>query len=210
MGQLRHREESGNGQFEEPLGIAADSSNNVYVTDYRYNHVEKFDSNGNYLMQWGSNGSGNGQFSYPYGIAVDSGNNVYVADGGNSRVEEFDSSGNYLTQWGSYGSGNGQFNGPEGIAVDSTGNAIYVADRGNYRIEAFVNITTGGAFGLTNGVFGFNVSGPSGSTVVIQASTDLRTWIPLQTNLLGSGPLYFSDPQSPNNVQRFYRAQLLP
>ena len=46
--------------------------------------------------------------------------------------------------------------------------------------------------------------------MVIQASTDLQTWIPLQTNLLGSGPLYFSDAQSPANVQRFYRAQLSP
>jgi hypothetical protein len=34
--------------------------------------------------------------------------------------------------------------------------------------------------------------------------------MPLQTNLLGSGSLYFSDPQSPANVWRFYRAQLSP
>jgi hypothetical protein len=59
-------------------------------------------------------------------------------------------------------------------------------------------------------VFGFNVTGPSGASVVIQASTDLQTWIPLQTNLLGSGPLHFSDAQSPANVHRFYRTQLLP
>jgi hypothetical protein len=59
-------------------------------------------------------------------------------------------------------------------------------------------------------VFGFDVSGPSGSNVVIQASTDLKTWIPLQTNLLGSGLLYFSDPQSTTNVRRFYRAKLSP
>jgi Glycine rich protein len=71
-------------------------------------------------------------------------------------------------------------------------------------------ITAQAAFGFTNGVFGFNVTGPSGSNVVIQASTDLQTWIPLQTNLLGSGPLYFSDPQSATNVRRFYRTQLLP
>jgi hypothetical protein len=73
-----------------------------------------------------------------------------------------------------------------------------------------VAISTGAVVGFTNGVFGFDVSGPSGSNVVIQASTDLRTWIPLQTNLLGSGPLYFSDSQSTTNVQRFYRALLLP
>jgi hypothetical protein len=70
--------------------------------------------------------------------------------------------------------------------------------------------TTNAAFGFTNGVFGFNVTGPSGANVVIQASTDLQTWIPLQTNLLGSGPLYFSDPQSATNVRRFYRAELSP
>jgi len=31
--------------------------------------VQKFDSSGNYLGQFGSFGTGNGQFRYPYGIA---------------------------------------------------------------------------------------------------------------------------------------------
>jgi len=56
----------------------------------------------------------------------------------------------------------------------------------------------------------FNVIGLAGSNVVIQASTDLQTWIPLQTNLLGTGPLYFSDSQFPANPRRFYRVQFLP
>ena len=71
-------------------------------------------------------------------------------------------------------------------------------------------VTNNAAFGFTNGLFGFDVTGPTGSNVVIQASTDLQTWIPLQTNLLDNGLLYFSDVQSPANVRRFYRAQLLP
>ncbi|HUD46490.1 MAG TPA: choice-of-anchor tandem repeat GloVer-containing protein [Candidatus Baltobacteraceae bacterium] len=70
--------------------------------------------------------------------------------------------------------------------------------------------TTNAAFGFTNGVFGFSISGPAGSNVVIEVSADLKTWIPLQTNHLGGGPLYFSDSQSPTNRQRFYRAELLP
>jgi hypothetical protein len=69
-------------------------------------------------------------------------------------------------------------------------------------------ITTNSVFGLTNGEFGFDVSGPVGSNVVIQASADLKIWIPLQTNLLDSSPLYFSDSQSPTNRPRFYRAVL--
>jgi hypothetical protein len=75
---------------------------------------------------------------------------------------------------------------------------------------ALALITANAAFSFTNGVFGFDVAGPAGSNVVIQASTNLQTWIPLQTNLLGSGLLHFSDAQSPANRHRFYRAQLSP
>jgi hypothetical protein len=75
---------------------------------------------------------------------------------------------------------------------------------------ALALITANAAFSFTNGVFGFEVAGPAGSNVVIQASTNLQTWIPLQTNLLGSGLLHFSDAQSPANRHRFYRAQLSP
>jgi hypothetical protein len=83
-------------------------------------------------------------------------------------------------------------------------------DLANPEPASLAIITTNAAFGFTDGVFGFDVAGPSGANVVIQASTDLQTWIPLQTNLLASGPLYFSDPQSSTNVQRFYRAKLSP
>jgi hypothetical protein len=126
------------------------------------------------------------------------------------------------TNWSALGSG---MNGPV-IALVVSGNTLYAggsfttagATVSTYAAMAnlasppvpIAIITTNTAFGFTNGVFGFDVSGPSGSNVVIQASTDLQTWIPLQTNLLGSGPLHFSDAQSPANVQRFYRAKLSP
>ena len=148
-----------NGQFNGPVGIAVDSSNNVYVADFDNSRVEKFDSNGNYLTQWGSLGTNNGQFYYAEGVAVDSSNNVYVADFDNSRVEKFDSNGNYLTQWGSYGSGNGQFHGPAGIDVDSSNN-VYVADSNNHRVVKFDSngnyLTQWGSYGSGNGQFEFN------------------------------------------------------
>ena len=46
-----------------PAGVALDTSNNVYVAN-GYNRVEKFDSHGNYLTQWGSPGGGNGHDSH--------------------------------------------------------------------------------------------------------------------------------------------------
>jgi len=38
-------------------------------------------------------------------------------------------------------------------------------------------------------------------------STNLVDWLPLQTNILGSGPFYFSDPDTSLFTKRFYRAR---
>ena len=60
----------GNGQFNNPRGIAVDNSGNVYVADTNNNRVQEFDANGNFVSTWGSFGSGNGQFTSPNGIAA--------------------------------------------------------------------------------------------------------------------------------------------
>jgi DNA-binding beta-propeller fold protein YncE len=52
------------------VGLAFDASGNIYVSDVGNNRIQKFDSHGNYLSQFGSYGSGNGQFFAPYGVAV--------------------------------------------------------------------------------------------------------------------------------------------
>jgi len=134
------------GQFDRPVGVAVGASGNVYVTEYGNNRVDKLDSAGNCLIEWGSQGWGDGQFQNPDGIAIDTAGNVYVADFGGNRVEKFDSFGNYLTQWGSPsagcpngGSGLGQFNCPTGIAVDAAGN-VYVADQNNNRVQVFAPV----------------------------------------------------------------------
>jgi len=58
-----------------------------------------------------------------------------------------------------------------------------------------------------NQSFSFNVTGTPGLSCVIQGSTDLTTWIPLQTNVL---PFAFTDPQSEGYPIRCYRALLQP
>ena len=120
---------TGNGQLDYPIGIAIDSSKNIYVTENGNHRIQKFDSNGNFITKWGSRADAyypvGGQFDLPVGIAVDSQNHVYVSDRGLNWIQEFDSNGNFLTKWGSSGTGTGQLNEPVGVAIDSSSN-VYV------------------------------------------------------------------------------------
>ena len=58
---------SNNGQFSYPRGITFDSHNHLYVVDSGNNRVQKFNTNGNYLLQFGSKGASDGRLSSPYG-----------------------------------------------------------------------------------------------------------------------------------------------
>jgi secreted PhoX family phosphatase len=122
------------------VGIAVDSSGNVYVVDTFNFRVEKFTSSGSYLMQFGSSSTGPGQLSGPNSVAVDSADNVFVTDAG-IRVEEFASSGTFSSMFGSNGTGPGQFTAAYGIATDSSGN-VYVVDGQGARVEEFTGSGT--------------------------------------------------------------------
>jgi hypothetical protein len=65
--------------------------------------------------------------------------------------------------------------------------------------------TSDANFGVQTYQFGFNISWASGQTVVVEASTNLVVWQPVQTNMITTGSAYFSDPQWTNYPGRFYR-----
>ena len=58
-----------------------------------------------------------------------------------------------------------------------------------------------------NGQFGFDLSGPVGNKVVVDASVDLKTWTPVWTNTL-TGTIHFTDSQSATFWHRSYRARV--
>jgi len=82
-------EGEGDGQFNFPIGVAVDSSDNVYVADLGNRRIQKFDSDGTFITKWGSFGKGDGQFEFPTGVAVDSSGNAYVTDIENNRIQKF-------------------------------------------------------------------------------------------------------------------------
>ncbi|MFC1716412.1 T9SS type A sorting domain-containing protein, partial [Candidatus Poribacteria bacterium] len=68
-----------------------DNSENLYVADSLNSRIQKFDSEGNFLIKWGTKGSDDGQFDSPWDVAVDVSGNVYVADAANRRIQKFTS-----------------------------------------------------------------------------------------------------------------------
>ena len=102
------------GQIHDPRDVAVDTAGNVYVADRLNGRVQKFDAEGNYLLQW------RGSFTDPISIAVDVANNIYVGgtnrDRSNAHIEKFTADGVFLTRWGSSGTGNGQFSYPGSIS----------------------------------------------------------------------------------------------
>jgi hypothetical protein len=85
---------AGNGQFNNPVGVAVDSSGNVYVADYGNHRIQKFNQNGNYITQWDSPGDSH----FAESVAVDPSGNVYVV-GNLTTIKKFDSNGNLIDTW---------------------------------------------------------------------------------------------------------------
>jgi len=103
-----------------PMGLAFDSSGNLYVSDQAGGNIKKFDSSGGTGTVFATGLTG------PCGLAFSDGN-LYVANAGNSTILKFNSSGQVST----FTSTN-LLASPFGLAFDSSGN-LFVAcpDNGN-------------------------------------------------------------------------------
>jgi len=89
---------TGEGEFIHPTGIAVDADGFVYVTDSgkpaavggaHSDRVQKFDGDGNFVTQWGSEGDDEDQFRLPHGVATGADGLVYVSDTNNHRIQLF-------------------------------------------------------------------------------------------------------------------------
>ena len=85
-------DQPGTGQdtvFFGPRDIKIDRNGYLLVTDTGNKRVQVFDSEGNYLNQFGKGGTGDGEFNEPVGLALDEAGNIYVADAWNRRIQVF-------------------------------------------------------------------------------------------------------------------------
>lgn len=153
-------------RFNNPSGVAVDSSKVTYVADSNNSTIRKVTPAGVVTTFAGlaeNTGSANGtgsaaRFNAPQGVAVDGSGNILVADTYNHTIRMITPAGAVTTLAGSPGvsgtaDGTGsaaRFNLPSGVAAGGNGN-VYVADTWNHTIRM---ITSGGAVTTLAGTAG--------------------------------------------------------
>jgi tripartite motif-containing protein 71 len=167
---------AGAGQFADPESVTVDGTD-VYVADTDNQRIQKLDSQGAFVSEWGGSGSGAGQFRDPYGV-VTSGGSIWVADAYNHRLQKFSQAGAHQATVGSMAPGDFYF--PRDVSVGPSG-AVYVADsREIERLDA--NGTPQARF--STGVNNFGVNATGDGLYVVAGDSTIRRY-DFGGNLLG-------------------------
>jgi sugar lactone lactonase YvrE len=169
-------------QLYRPIGIAIDTNNNLFVTEYGSHVIRKINATGvistiagNGTIGYSGDGgqATNANLYAPYGIAVDKTGVIYFTDGGNHVVRSINTSGIISTIAGNGSGGysgdggpaiNAQMKTPSGLALNSS-DEIYVADWMNRRIR---KINTSG---IISTIAGNGSTGSSGDGSLATAAT---------------------------------------
>ncbi len=106
---------SGDGELEEVGDIAVDADGNLYVCDYLNDRVQKFDADGDYVLQW--------SYTRPQDIDVDELGDVYVW--GDFELRKFTSQGAEISAYMGLGFGT-QLNADCRFSVSRTGDELAV------------------------------------------------------------------------------------
>jgi len=109
--------------FWQPNDVMTAPNGDIFVAEGHgqgRNRVIKFNSQGQYLMEFGGPGTGPVQFNQPHSLAMDSQGRLFVADRGNNRIQILDQNGRFIEQW--Y-----QFSRLSGIYIDAN-DILYGAD----------------------------------------------------------------------------------
>jgi uncharacterized protein YjdB len=166
--------------LNDPRGVIADASGNIYIAEYNNNVIRKISPSGviSTFAGTGSSGfSGDGGLATaatlysPWAIALDGAGNMYIAEYNGQRIRKINTSGIISTFAGNGTngfSGDGgaataaSLNNPVGIATDAAGN-VYISDRDNLRIRA---VNTSGIISTVagNGTSGYSVGSAATAT----------------------------------------------
>ena len=87
-----------NYMFGGSIYFNTDDEGNFYVVDADNHRIQKYDTEGKYLLTIGREGQGPGEFRSFSLPRFDKDNRLYITDGSNRRISFFDKDGQYLKQ----------------------------------------------------------------------------------------------------------------
>lgn len=138
-------------QFNNPHGIAIDSTGVLYVADYGNNTIRKVTLDGQVTTLAGSGVAGfknalgtDAQFNGPQDLTVDGSGFVYVTENGTNEVRRISPEGTVTTYigtddlqpgWEDGPAEMARLNQPLGLSIESSTKIMYVADAGNKAIR---------------------------------------------------------------------------
>ena len=120
--------------FRQPTDAAFGKSSQIYVLDGLNGRVTVFNSQGQYLFSFGSQGTKAGELSMAVGIGCAPDGEVYVADTGNHRVQVFSPEGSFLRSFGLRG---GDQADPTDVQPSALKDYCYVCDNDNHEIQVY-------------------------------------------------------------------------
>ncbi len=160
--------------LEDPVSVAVDSADNVYVVD-QVGRIMKWTAvDGNLTTLVGSG------LKDPNAVALDTTGNVYIADTYNNAIKEWLAASSNVVTLVSSG-----LNRPSGVAVDLAGN-VYIADTDNGELKewspATGNVTTlatasGSVYGI-QALYNLAVDGSGNVFMGQSVSGDILEWSP--------------------------------
>jgi DNA-binding beta-propeller fold protein YncE len=119
--------------------LVCDRNDNLYVADVT-GRIQKFDSNGRFLLQWQMPQTDLGK---PKGMGLDAQGNILVIEPHYMRVNHFDPAGRLVAQWGAKGTNAGRFILPRAIGLNSLGEFFISEYTVVDRVQRFGPITFG-------------------------------------------------------------------
>ena len=126
---------NGNGKFQCITGIAVDNKGYLYVADSQLHCIQKFTLNGQFVSQFGSEGTNEGQFNVPCGLVL-SQSELFVCDCNNHRIQVFKNE-IFSYTFGQCGTEFGCFNCPRDLMLNSNEDQLFITDERNHRVQVF-------------------------------------------------------------------------
>lgn len=127
----------GDGQFSNAVGIHyTDTNGTLIVSDTGHDRIIRFNTEGNFVDQFGVSGTGDGELNQPWGVTTNSTGNIYVIDSGNHRIQVFNDEGAYLSQFGGSAPGDFELVFPKDIEILSNGDLV-VTSQNSQTVKKF-------------------------------------------------------------------------